>query len=713
MNSQKSGNTDAASAAERYRQLDLVPIPLIPGEKRPRPEAWQHGYFSSAEDILEHWERFPSDGIGLVCGQNAGYFALDVDAKHGGYESLADLVAKCGPLPRTVEAMTGGGGSHYVFAYAEGRVIKNRTGVMPGLDVRGGFRNDQGELEGAGQIAVWPTVHPSGIQYRWVNAPWDSEMSEAPGWLLDLIEGPASRAVLAGVDGRVPVGQRHEFLVREAARLRGLAYDPSVIARMLKALFEERCEADPPLPESEIEAIARWFEGKASTESRVSLAGVPTVPTPEFPLMALPPKTRSVVSKLAQAQDVSVDYVALQAIGVASGAIGTTATIKVASGWRSQPACIFAAIVGPPGAAKTEAGWQLKEPVYRRQRALDEQFATAMEDYLAGREKGKQRTADLKRRHDGEVKKAIQEGSPLPPPPDDLYTTSSGDEPVRQHAWTESSTVEGLADALFTSPRGVLVIPDELSKLWLSINKYSGGHGNDKQHYLEAWNAGRWKIKRADRKGDKQIDRAYLTIFGGIQPDLLPLLKGDVDDGTFERWLYCWPEIDRLADAEEGVDMAFLGSWDVVIDRLYELNGECIVQLDAEAQTERRRFYDGVKSEWSKERFRGFNGKAGQYWARLALILHLLKWAEQKTSDLLLVDVESARGASLLMAYFYAMAKKVHAEVVPDTSDTSDAVRECFHCGKIFSGKPPNAKYCSSNCRKRFSDTKSMHRTPS
>lgn len=63
----------AAKVAQHYKQLGLVPIPLVPGEKRPRPEGWQHGYFNNAEDILDHWRTYPNGGIGLVCGQDAGW----------------------------------------------------------------------------------------------------------------------------------------------------------------------------------------------------------------------------------------------------------------------------------------------------------------------------------------------------------------------------------------------------------------------------------------------------------------------------------------------------------------------------------------------------------------------------------------------------------------------------------------------------------------
>jgi hypothetical protein len=82
----------AAKAAHYYRQLGLTPIPLVAGEKRPRPAAWQHGYFTTAEQIDAHWEQHPDDGVGLVAGEQSGWFVLDVDVKAGGVESLDALV---------------------------------------------------------------------------------------------------------------------------------------------------------------------------------------------------------------------------------------------------------------------------------------------------------------------------------------------------------------------------------------------------------------------------------------------------------------------------------------------------------------------------------------------------------------------------------------------------------------------------------------------
>jgi hypothetical protein len=143
--------------------------------------------------------------------------------------------------------------------------------LLPGVDVRGGFFNDEGELESTGQIAVFPTLHPSGQQYRWVEAPWETSLADAPEWLLELVSRPAAPRTYEADGEKVPEGQRHAFLVHEAARLRGLGYDHTTIAGMLNVLYSEQCSQDPPITDEEITGIATWFADKTANEDIVDI----------------------------------------------------------------------------------------------------------------------------------------------------------------------------------------------------------------------------------------------------------------------------------------------------------------------------------------------------------------------------------------------------------------------------------------------------------
>jgi len=160
-------------------------IPIKPGFKYPQGiERWQEKATTDPERITRYWTTNPDHGIGIATGAESGLWVLDVDPDDGGDDSLAALEARHGALPDTVEAITGGGGRHLVFAWpADGTEIRNSaSGVLGvGLDVRGV----------GGQFVAAPTVHPeTGQRYAWEveHDPFDGlAPAEAPRWLLDLL----------------------------------------------------------------------------------------------------------------------------------------------------------------------------------------------------------------------------------------------------------------------------------------------------------------------------------------------------------------------------------------------------------------------------------------------------------------------------------------------------------------------------------------------
>jgi hypothetical protein len=88
--------------------------------------------------VIEAWwgQRWPRANIGLATGAEPDFDALDIDPRHGGDVSLADLEAQHGRLPITIRAYTGGGGNHILFRHRPG--ITNARGGSPvGIDVRG------------------------------------------------------------------------------------------------------------------------------------------------------------------------------------------------------------------------------------------------------------------------------------------------------------------------------------------------------------------------------------------------------------------------------------------------------------------------------------------------------------------------------------------------------------------------------------------------
>ena len=68
-------------------------------------------------DIIHRWfAKEPQANIGIITGAISGIVVVDIDDRHGGNRSLERLEKAHGSLPPTVEALTGGGGRHLLFA---------------------------------------------------------------------------------------------------------------------------------------------------------------------------------------------------------------------------------------------------------------------------------------------------------------------------------------------------------------------------------------------------------------------------------------------------------------------------------------------------------------------------------------------------------------------------------------------------------------------
>jgi Bifunctional DNA primase/polymerase, N-terminal len=92
--------------------------------KHPRTNNGVHDASTDEAKIHHWWETWNSANIAIALGKVAGFFALDVDPRNGGDETLAALGRKHGRLPKTRTAETGGGGTHLLFKYPDFPVKK-------------------------------------------------------------------------------------------------------------------------------------------------------------------------------------------------------------------------------------------------------------------------------------------------------------------------------------------------------------------------------------------------------------------------------------------------------------------------------------------------------------------------------------------------------------------------------------------------------------
>lgn len=173
-------------AALFYASHGLRVVPIGPGKKYPPMDGWQNVATTDTTVIRSWWTGlYRGHGVGIATGPGSGVWVLDVDIADGkaGAASLAELEASYGPLPATVEAITGTGGRHLFFAWDPAHPVRNNQSGKAGkdLDVRGD----------GGQVLTAPTLHPTtGQPYRFRpgHAFGEIPVAPAPDWLYGVLE---------------------------------------------------------------------------------------------------------------------------------------------------------------------------------------------------------------------------------------------------------------------------------------------------------------------------------------------------------------------------------------------------------------------------------------------------------------------------------------------------------------------------------------------
>jgi hypothetical protein len=140
--------------------------------KHPRtPHGCKDGS-TDADTIAGWWERWPTANVGICTGRQAGIFVVGPDGQ-AGIDALAELERQHGSLPRTPLARTGSGGCHLVFRFPAELIGNARNHRDLPIDIRG---------EG-GYIVAAPSRNANGL-YEWVNDPDETDLADAPDWLL-------------------------------------------------------------------------------------------------------------------------------------------------------------------------------------------------------------------------------------------------------------------------------------------------------------------------------------------------------------------------------------------------------------------------------------------------------------------------------------------------------------------------------------------------
>lgn len=243
-----------------YAKHGWAVFPLYSRGKTPLTE---YGFKDATKDeaqIRRWWQQWPNANLGIATGDVSGFWVLDVDKDHDGFETLDALLKDYAPLPRTLETLTGSGGNHVLFAMPDWDLRNNAgTKLGKGLDIRGN----------GGYIVAPPSIHPNGQPYQWepTSRPNDLPLAQAPGWLLEKLKDtgggtpaipgapltplptpstplPVSKNTLDFLANGAPIGSQHNRAVQAARNYLAAGYSAEDTIEKIWQAFQ-LCEEEP------------------------------------------------------------------------------------------------------------------------------------------------------------------------------------------------------------------------------------------------------------------------------------------------------------------------------------------------------------------------------------------------------------------------------------------------------------------------------------
>jgi len=393
----------------------------------------------------------------------------------------------------------------------------------------------------------------------------------------------------------------------------------------------------------------------------------PTVQGPltwrPFPVDVFPDPVREFIQQASESMQVDESFIALPMLVCAAAAIGNTRRVQMKPDWK-EPPILWGAIIGRSGTTKSPALDSVVEFVHKRQQEAFDSHKGELAEY-------KRRLFDWK-----QIPKDSRGLDDHP-----------GDKPQPERFLVSDITVEALADRLENSPRGVLASADELAGWVKGFGQYKRGNGNDVESWISLYGARSLTIDR--KTGDKptiHIERAAVCVLGGIQPGTLQrcFTTDFYENGLAARILLAWPPTIRKLYSEAAISPPAHQALADIFVKLYDMKmTNCdtsepspgIVKLNTDAQADFREYYDQHNAELEQltsEAERAFYAKLEGGAARLALVIHCLRWACGESATPFEMDAQSMNAGIALAQWFKCEARRVYRSLHADPIEQRD-----------------------------------------
>ena len=236
--------------------------------------------------------------------------------------------------------------------------------------------------------------------------------------------------------------------------------------------------------------------------------------------------------------------------------------------------------------------------------------------------------------------------------------------PPQRRLILSDTTTEAAARILADNERGVLLVHDEASGFFGSMDAYrQSGTNKDRPFYLQAFNGGRYHVDRVNG-GCTVIPNLSMSILGGIQPAMIRKVANKLDDdGLLQRFLpicalRATKGLDKCSDAAVSVN------YETVVDRLIaEPIPDTPFQLAVGAHKIREELEEFVEQAGALEnvspKLAAHLAKWPGIFARLLLTFHVINMALQYSGPPQLIPETTAKQVLTLMK-MYLLPHAIH-----------------------------------------------------
>ena len=304
------------------------------------------------------------------------------------------------------------------------------------------------------------------------------------------------------------------------------------------------------------------------------------------PLYGLPDMVQNLIRDVAEKRLAPIEFTLAPALAAISIAVGNKATVSFNS--YENRLNLWELIVAPSGKNKSQPTKDLFVPIQK----IDSELVSKY---------------DMTEK---EAEKAKREGNEVP------YVK-------RYSLIDQDSTAEARLLLLHDNPHGILMYRDELSAFIADLGRYN--KSGELSDLLTIFDNGSIKVNRKGQ-GLMKVEKPYLSMIGGIQPDYIQQTLGDIKftaTGFLNRFLIFYPTEypEKVFQDNVMLDYRLLEQWSKLVKRIYDFDREMILHVTNEATNVYKRFFNATAAAEDRAK----TDYERSIWAKLHI--HVIKLA--------------------------------------------------------------------------------------